>query len=904
MYPSQLFILFGSAVWASLILNKFNEQSHFWINGMEVLILKSPFTNDSFASLSINKSPFEEPAKYPGFTHLLEHLITFGKGFQTESFHDYIVRNSGYTNAHTDENGIGIKFRITTKLLPESLKRFAELFINPDFDQHLSDDPKIKGFKEITAIHKEFDLKCQNPEIVVNHYASLYDPVPYNRFYIGNRKTLFPNSPDLVEEMKKFFEEEICTNVMKLVVVTDSPLVEVGNLIIQNFIQVKQCFNKKSIIQHGEINAGRITRIYSRNQALHVIIPLEIDEKYPEEKKIYDFFSDLITINVKNSLFNFLCRNEYISRGDATFRRINNYGKIRISFKLHDSKNSSIYLILNALFNWINLLLKGSPQEQDLYAGFIRKHKFQSFSESLDTDFVDDLVVQMQKGDIQNVLTHSGQYCQEIISHYFSKIKMIRIIGSGYLLNFNAILASNQELGDINTSSDIDFEIEHLNLPINIKLTEKNFGFEYPSLNPYIFQGNLEPLYDSSHKITICAEEKPLQFSQFWVKTDFPIISHQIILDISFPLNTFDPKTRQLFKFFFYTIENTFAAEFNLALEAGFLAKYNYEGAGSFKFSLNGFGVDNVLKLLKSFLALAQNSNFEEELFLRRKEIWILSLENQRAFPVEMYLKYFNQIISNSEISDQEELEIVKNLTAKDFKDFLTEKKYTQLAPRVLLMCTNIDQKAIDETNKSIKSVFGGQIKENPPQDLNGRNFSFGPFPILNIVFSIIKLLSIPPGLEIEQTSFVYLFKCIFNSFFFTSLRLKDQKAYYLKLEIYSFPDKNLIEFVIASPDPVEQIESRINRFIDTEALDHLNSLSNEELIAIKESLIETLNPTKADFTKTSELILERLPDFNFIPQVVQFLEPLKAYQIKEEITRILAVIADPQNGFKILIHK
>jgi secreted Zn-dependent insulinase-like peptidase len=269
-----------------------------------------------------------------------------------------------------------------------------------------------------------------------------------------------------------------------------------------------------------------------------------------------------------------------------------------------------------------------------------------------------------------------------------------------------------------------------------------------------------------------------------------------------------------------------------------------------------------------------------------------------------MYYKYFNQIISNSEISDQEDLDIVKNLTGQDFTDFLTKKKYAQLAPTLLLMSTNIDQKDIDETNKSIKSIFGGQIKENPLQDLHGRYLSFGPFPISSNVFSIIKLLPIPSGLKVEQTSFVYLFKCIFEGFFFLSIRVKDQKAYFLHLEINSYPDNNLFEFVIASPDPVEQIEARLNRFIKTEALDYLNSLSEEEILVIKRSLIESLNPSmQADFTKTSQLILERLPDFNFIPQVIKFLEPLEVSQIKEEITRILTVIAEPQNGFKIFIH-
>ena len=102
----KIFILFTYAVFASLLENKFDSYSHFVLeNDLEVIILRSPFIDNPIVSLHLDLSPLEEPQRYQGLVHLMEHLIVDGKGHQCPSsdiFYDFIFNNSGNLEASTN----------------------------------------------------------------------------------------------------------------------------------------------------------------------------------------------------------------------------------------------------------------------------------------------------------------------------------------------------------------------------------------------------------------------------------------------------------------------------------------------------------------------------------------------------------------------------------------------------------------------------------------------------------------------------------------------------------------------------------------------------------------------------------------------------------------------------------
>ena len=227
------------------------------------------------------------------------------------------------------------------------------------------------------------------------------------------------------------------------------------------------------------------------------------------------------------------------------------------------------------------------------------------------------------------------------------------------------------------------------------------------------------------------------------------------------------------------------------------------------------------------------------------------------------------------------------------------------LSPLVLIMSTSLDQEFINQYIDKIKSVFKGQPKSYPPPQLNGKTFVFGPYPHKDSIISISKMLPAADSSELEaqQTAFVYLFEKLLDVHFFSRIRRSGRIAYNVSLNVWRHSSINYIEFFIQTSYSLQDAEDRIYKFIRNDAPNYLDSLTDEELLTVKNSLFHSLDTTKFDFWKTSDAILSQRPNFDFMPKVVEFLESLTSAQtIRAELRAILKIISDPKNGFKVIV--
>ena len=905
----KIFIIFVYAVFASLLGNKFDKYSHFVLekNDLEVIILGSPLIDNSIVSLHVDLSPLEEPRSYLGLVHLMEHLLADGKGYHcssSDTFINYISNNSGQFVACTNRNGITFKFTIPNVHLEEVLLRFSELFIYPNFRQRLSmSDDNHLSLTELISIYDEFDIYKNNAECLRDYFSMLHDFPPRNQFFCGNQMTLPQrNSVEIVKELEMFYESKVSAHIMKMVVVTNSSMDVIKDKIFEHFSKIE----KRKVEPFNwplEVNNGQMIKYFSKHYtSLTLSIQVKIEENYPEELKIYDFFAHLLVTSAHDSFYYKL--SEYIRSGNSYFYHLKNLGKICVFFKLKKKGKENLDEILSMFVQWVELLVEGGGNQALLYKQYLSYYKIRDFSKPLDLDYIGQLSDRMQTMNIERVLSHNIQYDTEKVKYYFSKIKVRDMKSDKPSWSFNATLgidAQNidHELDEF-VKGNVYFQTEYSLSPLNFTFTSKDFGLSYPSSNLFSFKGELEADFDGNQSVSISAIE---QSPGFWVKTDFPIKSQQIFIKLSLSFECFDVKARQLLKIFFSVVKGQFAKLVDFAKEAGYFVTYTYDTDNRFNFSIHGFGSEGALLLLDVFLAIVSDIATKSSSFKRRKEMRMQYLKKCRNDVYKMYSKHLDDILSNT---NEDEIEATINSSQQEFDKFLGEGKVNQLSPLVFIMSTCIDQNTISQYIYKIKSVFKGQPRYNSYPQLNERTFVFGPY--LNNPNSIISISKILPSsgsseLEVQQTAFSLLFKRFFRGHFFSCLRRSDRIAYNLLLSVRRYSGINHIEFFIQTSYSLQVVEDRIYEFISKDAPDYLNLLSDRELLRIKNSLLHSLNVTNIDFRKTAVKILRRKPNFDFKPKLVKFLESLTSAQtIRAEMGAILKIISDPKNGFKMIV--
>lgn len=113
-------------------------------NGLKVILIKSAKvessnengeSNENLAAvaLCIGIGSFDDPRTVPGLSHFLEHMIFMGsEKYPLENeYLQFLKSNGGDANALTEYEYTVYFFNVVENKLPESLDRFAQLFISP-----------------------------------------------------------------------------------------------------------------------------------------------------------------------------------------------------------------------------------------------------------------------------------------------------------------------------------------------------------------------------------------------------------------------------------------------------------------------------------------------------------------------------------------------------------------------------------------------------------------------------------------------------------------------------------------------------------------------------------------------------------------------------------------------------
>ena len=87
----------------------------------------------SAAGLCIKMGSFSDPKELQGLAHFLEHMVFMGsKKYPSENgFDQFVNKNGGWDNAHTDCENTTFYFEIQRKHFAKALDMFAQFFVDP-----------------------------------------------------------------------------------------------------------------------------------------------------------------------------------------------------------------------------------------------------------------------------------------------------------------------------------------------------------------------------------------------------------------------------------------------------------------------------------------------------------------------------------------------------------------------------------------------------------------------------------------------------------------------------------------------------------------------------------------------------------------------------------------------------
>jgi len=493
-------------------------------NKLEVLVVYDPNTRESSAALAVQSGFYNDPEDSQGLSHFLEHMLFMGtKRYPTEDyFINFVSKNGGSYNAFTSDEMTVYYFDIFNKHFVEALDIFSDFFIEP-----LLSEDAIQ--REINAVDSEFK---KNESIDGRRLISILkefvvDNHPFYNFGIGNQETL--QKSNIRDKLIKLYNENYSSNLMKLVVFSNLPIMEMENYVKKFFSNIK---NKKLIQKSitdlpfenkkikGEICKHLIKIIpVAETNNLFLIWQLPNLDKYYRYKP-ESYINHLLGHEAEGSIYynlrkHGLCHNLNI---DLIQSDISCY-LIAMSIELTDKGISYIPNIIECINEYINLIKKKIHQWLYDERKTINQIAFDQFIPSNKSDFVIDLVLNMLKYKPDDII-----YGPYRLDDYDNEVTKLINNCFDFITSNNLIIVISSKIFENDTTKrDKWFNAKYIDYksPISFgkefKYTPMKFNLHLPQKNIYIPKTLKLSKEKFKHKYPVKLD---LSDSEIWYKKD------------------------------------------------------------------------------------------------------------------------------------------------------------------------------------------------------------------------------------------------------------------------------------------------------------------------------------------------------------------------------------------------
>lgn len=202
-------------------------------NELRVLLVSDAEAEKSAAALDVMVGSAQDPQRYPGLAHFLEHMLFLGtEAFpDADDYLDYISSHGGGHNAYTAFEHTNYFFDINPEFYNGALQRFAAFFTSPLFNAEYVE-------REKNAVHSEYLAKIRNDQRrSLDALKEVVNPQhPFAGFSVGNLE-VFNRYGDqaLRQALLDFYQQYYSANQMTLVLVGPQSLAQLQQLALENF---------------------------------------------------------------------------------------------------------------------------------------------------------------------------------------------------------------------------------------------------------------------------------------------------------------------------------------------------------------------------------------------------------------------------------------------------------------------------------------------------------------------------------------------------------------------------------------------------------------------------------------------------------------------------------------------
>jgi insulysin len=203
-------------------------------NGLRVYLISDPGVDQSAAGVAVEAGSWEDPEKYPGMAHFLEHMLFMGTAAYPSEFEymQFISDHGGKVNAFTACDRTVYMFSVNNDAYEAALDRFSHFFIDPLLSTHCIN-------RELHAVDQEHAKNIEHDGW--RQYMIMKESGnpnhPFSAFSTGNAQTLggIPQAA-----LRQWYETHYSADQMHLVMISPLPMEELRALALQDFSKIPQ----------------------------------------------------------------------------------------------------------------------------------------------------------------------------------------------------------------------------------------------------------------------------------------------------------------------------------------------------------------------------------------------------------------------------------------------------------------------------------------------------------------------------------------------------------------------------------------------------------------------------------------------------------------------------------------
>lgn len=180
-------------------------------NGLRCHLYHQPDAREAAVLVRVQAGSLDEPDRWPGLAHLLEHLLFCG----SERFKDHarlmpwVQQQGGQVNATTQLSSSAFFFQLPATALPEGVQRLSDMLAAPLLSQQAIQ-------QEVAVIEAEYQLLQHHVETLSE--AALVDTLGgiFQRFRVGSQQLFGDNVTLLQAALREFHQRFYGANSMDL----------------------------------------------------------------------------------------------------------------------------------------------------------------------------------------------------------------------------------------------------------------------------------------------------------------------------------------------------------------------------------------------------------------------------------------------------------------------------------------------------------------------------------------------------------------------------------------------------------------------------------------------------------------------------------------------------------------